>query len=188
MPDRNSSFGEQALADRLRREAMEERPRFSLSLHERLCAAIVASKVRAGSVPVGPAAGRRPRRALAAGACVVVLLGVGIGFWLARWHGGPLPRGASSQPGGVAALPHSSAWRGLGSQGALTGLEDASSGMEWMSLLTGQVAEDAGLLMERAVIERLVEHGRRTYHALDNRVPLNAACALIFGSAASDSP
>lgn len=190
MPDRDSLCGKQTLADRLRREAMEERPRFSPALHRRLCDAILASHVRTASAPPGPAGGRRWRRALAIAASVVVLLGAAAMLvWRGNSGGGePLAHGVSSQPGGTVALPPSWTHQRSLALDAPTGRDDAFSGLEMVGLLTGRVAEDVGLLMERAVIERLVEDGRRAYHAIDNRVPLNAACALILGTATTDSP
>ncbi len=183
MSDRRASREEHALADRLRREAMEERPPFSPALHQRLCDAVFASKAPAASARTGRPTPWPVRRALAIAVSVIVLLGVAIASWQATWRGGLPPRGTPSQPGGSMALSPPLDWQGWVSQGLPGGLEDASSGLEMISSLTGRAAEDAIFLMERTVIERLVEHGRWTYLAIDDCVPLNPACALMFGEA-----
>jgi hypothetical protein len=72
-----------ALAERMRREAMEERPAFSMELHRRIVSAARGDRMRIGSRPVE--APRWPAVAAAAlAACALAA------FWATRWHRAPL--------------------------------------------------------------------------------------------------
>lgn len=179
----NPSPREQALADRLRREAADDRPEFSPRLHRQLCSAVrccESAKTAAGRA----AAVGWPRRyalatALAAAGAIAAAAFV---HQMLTGEDGPGPaENASLASSGVpaGASPHFTA---EGVQVAA----DVPSEMETFGELADFATDEIGTMVEWTVTQRpwdyLDENARAAFEALNRRVPLDAAASLMLAS------
>jgi len=179
----NPSPREQALADRLRREAADDRPDFSQRLHRQLCSAVRCCE--SAKTAAGPASAVGwPRRYALVTAIAVAGAIAAVAFVHQMWMGedGPRPAenaslAASNVPAG--SLPLS------GAEGVQVAA-DVPSEMEAVGELADFATNEIGTMVEWTVTQRpwdyLDENARAALEALNRRVPLDAAASLMLAS------
>jgi len=184
----NSSGEEQALADRLRREAAACRPEFSESLHRQFCRAVRRCEATKASADPVPASGWLLRHGIAAAIATVGVLAATVIAWQAMTDD-DAPRHAvnPSLAGSVAPIHPPTPSAPEVAHGAI----DTPTELEMVGALADRATEEIGILVESTVTERhwayLDQNAKLAFEALNNRVPLDAVASLIFADASTDS-
>ena len=184
----SSSDEEQALADRLRREAAACLPEFSETLHRQLCCAVrrcEATKPAADPVPVS---GGLLRHGIVTAIAAVGVLAVTVIAWQAMKDDGVPGRAVNpSLAGSVAPVRPPTASAPEGAHVATDTLID----LEMVGDLADRATEEIGILVESTVTQRhwayLDQNTKLALEALNNRVPLDAVASLVFADASTDS-
>ncbi len=176
----NSSDEEQALANRLRREATACRPEFSETLHRQLCRTVrrcEAAQSVADPISASPRLLRYgiPAAIVAAG----VLIATVVAWQTIRDdHTPDRVMNPSLADAGVAVGPPATA--------APTPAE-----LEMVGNLAARTTEQIGILVESAGTQRhwafLDQNAKLAMEALNDRVPLDAVASLVFADVSSDS-
>lgn len=179
----NPSPKEQALAERLRREAADGRPEFSQRLHRQLCSAV------RGCESAKPAAGRAaavggPRRYALVASIAVAGAIAAVAFVHQMWTSED-----GSRPVENALLAASNVPAGSLPLRAAEGVQvaaDVPSEMETFGELAEFATDEIGTMVEWTVTQRpwgyLDENARAAFEALNRHVPLDAAASLMLAS------
>jgi hypothetical protein len=171
MSKRHEHRGEQAMRERLRDEAMADRPAFSAELHDRLCAAVAVERAQR------PQAGGRPRRMLAwATVAVAACLTVAAVAWHAGRPSNPTER--AEQPEVVRPVDKPRA------------IAQANESLEPIGDLTGGWWDHLPSIVDETITPHrwayLDHDGRLTAEMLVAHLPFDVQAAL--GPSESDTP
>jgi hypothetical protein len=177
----NSSGEEQALADRLRREAAACRPEFSEFLHRELCCAVRRCEAAKASADPVPASGWLLRHRIATAIAAVGVLAAAVIAWqVVTVVDDSAPRHAvnPSLAGSVAPVRPASAPE------VVHEAVDSPTELEMVGTLADRATEEIGILVESTVTQRhwtyLDQNAKLAFEALNNRVPLDAVASLVF--------
>lgn len=179
----NPSPREQALANRLRREAADGRPEFSQRLHRQLCSTVRSCEL--AKTAAGPAAAVGwPRRYALVTALAVAGAITAVAFVHQVWMGEDGPRPAEN-----ASLAASNVPAGALPLRAAEGVQvaaDVPTEMETFGELADFATDEIGTMVEWTVTQRpwdyLDENAWAAFEALNRRVPLDAAASLMLAS------
>lgn len=176
----NSSGEEQALADRLRREAAACRPEFSETLHRQLCRTVRRCEATQSVADPISASPRLLRYGVPAAIAAAGVLIATVVVWQTIRDDRTADRvmNPSLADAGVAVGPPTTA--------APTPTE-----LEMVGDLAARTTEQIGILVESTVTQRhwafLDQNAKLALEALNDRVPLDAVASLVFADVSSDS-
>lgn len=179
----NPSPKERALADRLRREAVDGRPEYSQRLHRQLCSAVRSCE--SAKTAAGPASAvSLPRRYALVTAIAVAGAIAAVVFVQQTWMGEDGPRPAENASLAASSVPAGSLPRPTAE--GMQVAADVPSEMETVGELADFATDEIGTMVEWTVTQRpwdyLDENARAAFEALNRHVPLDAAASLMLAS------
>ena len=184
----NSSDEEQALTNRLRREAATCRPEFSETLHRQLCCAVRRCETTKPAADPVLVSGWLLRHGIATAIAAVGVLVATVMAWQAMTDDGAPERVVNPSLAGSGAPVHPPIFSTPEGAHMAT---DTLTELEIVGDLAGLATEEIGILVESSVSQQnwtyLDQNAKLAFEALNDRVPLDAVATLIFTDASTDS-